>query len=96
MTITATVLSQPNCQGCTWVKKTLEQAGVEYTEYDVTTDLAAETMLRALYADVRRGQRPATPVTILAGELETETVFGPNIRTSLKRHLRAAAVSSAA
>ncbi|MGV7586352.1 glutaredoxin family protein [Mycobacterium kansasii] len=95
MSVTATVLSQPNCQGCTWVKKTLEQAGIEYVEYDVRTDRAAEVMLLRLY-ERRPGQRPATPVTIINSETETETVFGPDIRSHLKRYTRAAAASSAA
>ncbi|MBN7296584.1 glutaredoxin family protein [Mycobacteroides abscessus] len=94
--VTATVLSQPNCAGCQWVKRSLEQAGVEYTELDVTVDAAAETMLRAIYDNRRRGQRPATPVTILVGPDEVETVFGPDVRSSLKRHTRAAAATQAA
>lgn len=88
--VTATVLSQPNCAGCDWVKKSLEQHGIEYTDLNVREDPAAETMLRALYADVRRGQVPATPVTILVTPQGTETVFGPDIRSHLKRWDRAA------
>ncbi|SKM37297.1 glutaredoxin [Mycobacteroides abscessus subsp. abscessus] len=90
MTLTATVLSQPNCQGCTWVKKALEAAGVSYVEYDVRTDRAAEVMLLRLY-ERRPGQRPATPVTILNAENENTIVFGPDIRSHLKRWTRAVA-----
>jgi glutaredoxin len=93
MTLSATVLSQPNCAGCNWVKKTLDQHGVEYTELDVTTDAAAEVMLRALYDTHRRGQHPATPVTMLSTPQGVQIVFGPDIRDQLRRHTRAAAAA---
>lgn len=90
MSLSATVLSQPICPGCTFVKKALDEFDVPYTELNVREDAAAETMLRALYADVRRGQVPATPVTILVTPQGTETIFGLDVRPHLKRWTRAA------
>lgn len=92
MTLSATVLSKPNCAPCTWVKRSLEQFGVPYIERDVTTDGAAEQTLRDLYASRRPGQHPSTPVTLLVTPEGILTIFGADVRT----HLRAAAASTAA
>lgn len=89
MSLTATVLTLSICPGCTFVKKALAEFDVPYTELNVREDAAAETMLRALYADARRGQVPATPVTILVTPQGTETIFGPDVRPHLKRWTRA-------
>jgi glutaredoxin len=90
MPITATVLSKPHCAPCLWVKRTLEQHGVEYVERDVTVDADAEALLRDMYTSRRPGQRPATPVTLLTTPEGTLTVFGPDIRTHLRDLTRAA------
>lgn len=90
MTITATVLSKPQCPGCTWVKRHLQQHGVQYTERDVTADPDAEQLLRDLYASLRPGQHPATPVTLLTTEEGVLTVFGPDIRGHLRDVTRVA------
>ncbi|SIJ94011.1 glutaredoxin family protein [Mycobacteroides abscessus] len=88
-TLSAVVFSKPGCGPCLWVKKTLEQHGVEYVERDVTTDPAAEATLRSLYEGHRPGQHPATPVTLLATPEGATTVFGPDIRSHLRRFTRA-------
>lgn len=95
MSLSATILSQPGCGPCLFVKKTLEAAGVPYVEYDVRTDRAAEVMLLRLY-ERRPGQRPATPVTILNAETESTVVFGAEISSHLKRYTRAAHAATAA
>ncbi|MBF9519533.1 glutaredoxin family protein [Mycobacteroides chelonae] len=92
-TVSATVLSKPNCAPCTWVKRTLEQHGIEYVDRDVTTDPAAEALVRELYDSRRPGQMPATPVTLLVTDEGTLTVFGPDIRSHLKQYARAAAAA---
>lgn len=89
-TVSATVLSKPNCAPCLWVKRSLEQHGIDYTERDVTTDPTAERLVRDLYDTRRPGQHPSTPVTLLVSELGIETVFGPDIHSAIKRHIRAA------
>lgn len=89
-TLSAVVFTKPSCAPCTWVKKTLEQHGVEYVERDVTTDPAAEATLRSLYEGHRPGQHPATPVTLLATPDGAMTVFGPDIRKHLREFTRAA------
>ncbi|SHP29115.1 glutaredoxin [Mycobacteroides abscessus subsp. abscessus] len=96
MTLTATVLSKPQCGPCTWVKKSLDQHGVEYIERDVTVDTAAEQLLRDLYAARRPGQHPSTPVTLLSSEQGVLTIFGPDIRGHLRELTRAADASTAA
>lgn len=88
-TLSAVVFSKPGCGPCLWVKKTLEQYGVPYVERDVTADPAAEATLRMLYAGHRPGQHPATPVTLLATPEGATTVFGPDIRSHLRRFTRA-------
>ncbi|SRX96075.1 hypothetical protein MSP7336_04350 [Mycobacterium shimoidei] len=88
-TLSAVVFTKPGCAPCTWVKKTLEQHAVPFTERDVTTDAAAEATLRMLYEGHRPGQRPATPVTLLATPEGATTVFGPDIRSHLRRFTRA-------
>lgn len=92
MSLSATVLSKPNCAPCLWVKRSLEQFGVEYVDRDVTADTDAEQLLRDLYESRRPGQHPSTPVTLLTTPEGTLTVFGADIRS----HLRAAAASTAA
>ncbi len=88
--LSAVVFSKPGCAPCTWVKKTLEQHGVTYTDRDVTTDFAAEQTLRMLYEGHRPGQRPSTPVTMLATPEGATIVFGPDIRSHLRRFTRVA------
>lgn len=89
-TVSATVLSKPGCAPCLWVKRTLEQYGIDYTDRDVTTDPTAEQLVRQLYDSRRPGQMPATPVTLLVTGEGTLTVFGPDIRTHLRDITRAA------
>ncbi|CPT03778.1 glutaredoxin family protein [Mycobacteroides abscessus] len=88
-TLSAVVFTKPGCGPCLWVKKSLEQYGVPYTDRDVTTDPAAEATLRSLYAGHRPGQHPATPVTLLATPDGAMTVFGPDIRKHLRDATRA-------
>lgn len=95
-TVSATVLSKPNCAPCTWVKRTLDQHGIPYVDRDVTTDPAAEDLVRDLYASRRPGQMPATPVTLLTSSDGTLTVFGADIRTHLRDLTRAASAGTAA
>lgn len=90
MTLSATVLTLPGCGPCVAVKAALKAYGVPYTELDVSTDAAAEEMLRALYAR-RAGQHPATPVTMLTTPQGVETIFGGHITDALRRWTRAAA-----
>ncbi|ORA27395.1 glutaredoxin family protein [Mycobacterium aquaticum] len=92
MPLSAIVYSKPSCAPCLWVKRTLEQHGVPFTELDVTEDAAAEQTVRDLYASHRPGQMPATPVTLLSTQEGVLTVFGADIRG----HLRAAVASAAA
>lgn len=78
--MTITVLTQPNCAPCKWVTKTLDAEGLAYTVRDVRTDPAGADLLRGIYARLRPGMHPATPVTLLDGEV----VFGPDIRSRLR------------
>ncbi|NOR99708.1 glutaredoxin domain-containing protein [Mycobacteroides abscessus] len=87
--LSAILYTKPGCAPCTWVKRTLEQYGVPYVERDVTADPAAEQTLRMLYEGHRPGQRPATPVTLLATPQGATTVFGPDIRGHLREFTRA-------
>lgn len=89
--ISATVYTKPGCAPCLWVKKMLEQHGVEYIERDVTTDAAAEQTLRDLYESRLPGKHPSTPVTLLTTKEGTLTIFGPDIRGHLRAALPAAA-----
>ncbi|OHU33364.1 hypothetical protein BKG79_22440 [Mycobacteroides chelonae] len=93
MPLSATVLSKPGCAPCKWVKRTLDQHGVPYTDRDVTTDADAEQLIRDIYAARRPGQMPATPVTLLTSPEGTLTVFGPDIRGHLRELTRAAAAA---
>lgn len=88
-TLSAIVFTKPGCAPCLWVKKSLDQHGVAYVERDVTADPAAEQTLRMLYEGHRPGQHPATPVTLLATPEGATTVFGPDIRSHLRRFTRA-------
>lgn len=90
MTLSATVLTLPGCGPCIAVKAALEAYGVPYTALDVSTDPAAEEMLRALYAR-RAGQRPTTPVTMLTTPQGVETIYGAHITDHLRRWTRAVA-----
>ncbi|WP_018600964.1 glutaredoxin family protein [Mycobacterium sp. 155] len=90
MSLSATVYSKPGCPGCTWSKSLLSQHDIPFIEHDVTTDPAAYDRLSAIYADVRRGQPMAVPVTVLMSEQGLETVFGPVTREHLRRWTRAA------
>lgn len=79
--MTITVLSQPNCAACKWVTKTLDAEGLPYTVRDVRTDPAGADLLRGIYARLRPGMHPATPVTILG---DGDVMFGPDIRSRLR------------
>lgn len=79
--MTITVLSQPNCAACRWVTKTLDAEGLPYQLRDVRTDPAGADLLRGIYARLRPGMHPATPVTILG---DHDIVFGPDIRSRLR------------
>ncbi|AUN38650.1 glutaredoxin domain-containing protein [Tsukamurella tyrosinosolvens] len=79
-----TVLSQPSCAGCTWVVKTLAAEGLPYVVRDVRTDPEAADLLTGLYATLKPGVHPSTPVTILP---DGDVIFGPAIRDRV-RHLR--------
>ncbi|WP_170092339.1 glutaredoxin domain-containing protein [Mycobacteroides abscessus] len=78
--MTITVLSQPGCAACRWVEKTLEAEGLAYTVRDVRTDPAGADLLRGIYARLRPGMHPATPVTLI----DDGIVFGPDIRSRLR------------
>ncbi len=88
--MTITVLSQPGCAACRWVEKTLEAEGLAYIVRDVRTDPAGADLLRGIYARLRPGMHPATPVTILGDD---GVVFGPDIRSRL-RELRGREVAA--
>ncbi|TXI62479.1 glutaredoxin family protein [Mycolicibacterium mageritense] len=90
MCLSATVLTLPGCGPCTAVKAALASFGVPFEELDVSTDPDAEAMLRQLY-ERRAGQRPATPVTMLATPEGMETIYGADIRGHLKRWATVAA-----
>lgn len=90
MSLSAIVYSKSECPGCKWVKGHLAEFEVPYVEYDVQADSAAFERLRGIFNDLRRGERMSTPVTILVSDEGVETVFGPDVRSSLKRHSRAA------
>lgn len=96
MSLTATVYSKPGCPGCKWTKDLLNAHGVEYVEYDVTTDPAAYDRLSAIFHDLRRGAPMSAPVTVLVGDEGVETIFGPVTREHLGPHLRAAHTATAA
>lgn len=87
--LSAVVYTKPGCAPCTWVKRTLEQYAVPFTDVDVTADPAAEATLRMLYEGHRPGQHPSTPVTLLATPEGAVTVFGPDIRSHLRDLTRA-------
>lgn len=82
--MTITVLTQTGCAACKWVTRTLDAEGLPYELRDVRQDPAAEDLLVGVYARLRPGMRPATPVTLLDGDV----VFGPDIRSRLRELVR--------
>lgn len=88
MTPTFTILSQPGCGACRFVEKTLSAEGFSYAVRDVREDPAAADLLIGIYARLKPGQHPSTPVTILG---EGDIVFGPMVRDRLRELRRAEA-----
>lgn len=87
--LSAIVFSKPGCGPCIFVKKNLSAFNIPFVDRDVTTDAAAEQTLRVLYEGHRPGQRPSTPVTLLATPDGAMTLFGPDIRSHLREFTRA-------
>lgn len=88
MTPTITILSQPTCQPCVFIKKQLTEAGIAYRERNILEDPAAADLLMGIYQRLRPGDHPHTPVTLIGGD---EIVFGPLVRDRLREMQRAEA-----
>lgn len=88
MTPTITILSQPTCQPCVFIKKQLAAAGIDYQERNILEDPAAADLLIGIYARLRPGKLPHTPVTLIGAD---DVVFGPLVRDRIRELQRAEA-----
>ncbi|MGV0675677.1 glutaredoxin family protein [Mycolicibacterium fortuitum] len=88
MNLTITILSQPTCQPCKFIKRQLTEAGIAYQERNVVNDPAAADLLTGIYARLRPGKMPHTPVTLIG---ESEIVFGPLVLDRLREVQRSEA-----
>lgn len=78
---TITILTQPGCQPCLFIKRRLTAAGISYQERSVVDDPSAADVLMGIYQRLRPGQHPRTPVTLIGDD---DVVFGPLVLERLR------------